>query len=179
MSLIDTDYFVKDIAIPKDSESNLTNDIAKYEPEVLTKAFGYELKKLIDTDPASPARIKDLVEGKEYTVPFNGRDQIIKWNGLINDENISLIAYWVYYWWQRNNATHTTSLGEGKSKLENSFIVMSNQKIGNAWYRLRELYGYPGQHILEPSAYNFLKENESDYPEWVFTSIGLVTMFGT
>ncbi len=179
MSLIDTDYFVKDIAIPSDTESNLTNDITKYEPEILKQLLGYELWKLVDDDPASPDRIQDLVEGKEYTVSFNNRNQTIKWNGLTNSENISLIAYWVYYWWQRNNATHTTSLGEGKSKLENSFIAMSNQKIGNAWYRLRELYGYPGQRITEPSAYNFLKENEDDYPEWIFEPIGLVTMFGT
>lgn len=179
MSIISNLYFVKDISIPQTDFSNLNNDIAKYEPEILRELLGYELAKLVIDSPASPTRIKELVEGKEYTVSFNDRDQKVKWNGFANSELISLIAYYVYYWWQRNNATHTASLGELKSKQENSVIAMSNQKIGNAWFRMRELYGYPGQHVLAPSAYNFLKENEDDYPEWVFTNIGQVNMFGT
>lgn len=173
---IDETYFVNDIVLPDSAESNLENDIARYEPEILKELLGYELWGLTNSETST--RMTELIEGKEYTVSYNGRDQTIKWNGLQNSELISLIAYYVYYWVQRNNVTHTTSLGELTSKQENSMIAIANQKIGNAWHRMRQLFGYVGQNELEPSAYNFLKANEDTYEEWVFTDIGKVNQFG-
>jgi len=180
MSLISTSYFVKDISLPTGEFSNLTNDIVKYEPEILKEVLGYELGKLVIAYDASASsqRIKDIVEGKEYTVSYNGRDQTIKWNGLKNTELISLIAYYVYYWWQRNNITSTSTTGEIKPKNENSIIVGANAKACAAWYRMRELIGFSGQNKLEPSLYNFLTEYEDDYPEWIFKDIGTIDIFG-
>lgn len=178
MSLISSSYFIKDIALPVGTDSNITNEIAKYEPEILKRLLGYELWKLVNDSPADPPRIKDLVEGVDYTVAFNGRDQAVRWNGFANTELISLIAYYTYYWSQRNSASNTSTTGESKPKQENSTIIAANVKVGNAWHRLRELYGYKGQHILEPSAYNFLKEHEDDYEEWVFDPLKGVNMFG-
>jgi len=180
MSLIDTSYFIKDVNIPVGDNSNLGNDITKFEPEILKQLLGYELWKLVDAYNAStsPQRIKDLVEGKEYTVSYNSRDQLIKWNGLKNSNKISLIAYYVYFMWQTINTTTTSNVGVVGSVSENSIVVSPAQKMGSAWHNMRKLYGHSGQSILEPSAYNFLTEYEDDYEEWIFNDIGMVNMFG-
>ena len=178
MSLIDTSYFVKDISIPDGGNSNLDNDITKYEPEILKRLLGYELWDLIKDDPTTPDRLNDLINGVEYTVSYNGRDQKVKWNGLKNEDKISLSAYYTYFMWFKNNATSTSNIGEVRGDSENSIGVSAAQKMGSAWHRMRELYGYPGQHQLEPSAYNFLLEHKDDYEEWVYSKIGTVNMFG-
>jgi len=173
MSLIDKTYFVKDINIPDSDYSDLTAVIVKYEKEILIKLLGYELYALVAAYDVttSPQRIKDIVEGKEYTVG----SYIVKWNGLTNTDKVSLIAYYVYYWWTRNQATLTGSIGEIKPKSENSNNASLIQKSTNAWTRLEEL----SQSTAYPydSLYAFLSENESDYPEWEFTPLGNVNGF--
>lgn len=177
---IDTSYFVHDINVPTGSNlvatNTLTTLISTYEPKVLKELLGYELYALTLTE--SSTRMTRLIEGYEYTISYNGRDQKVKWNGLKNSEKISLIAYYVYYWYKRINNVHTANVGTVKPDQENSMIASPNQQIGNAWYQMRELYGYCGQSELAPSAYNFLKKYESDYPEWIFKDIGEINMFG-
>jgi hypothetical protein len=179
MSLIGSDYFKQDINIPSTNvNSDIANVITRYEPEILKKVLGYELWDLIKDSPTSPDRLNDLINGVEYTVSYNNRDQIIKWNGLKNTEKISLIAYYVYFMWQTNHASNTTNVGESASVTELSDRVSPAQKMGSAYSKMRQLVGYAGQDVLEPSLYNFLKENETDYPEWVFKDVGSVNMFG-
>lgn len=171
--LIDKTYFVKDINIPDSDYSDLTAYITRYEKEILQQLLGYELWVLVAAYDVStsPQRIKDIVEGKEYTVG----EYTVKWNGLTNTDLVSLIAYYVFYWWARNNATFTSTTGELKSVGENAEAAKLNQRISNAWLRLEELAQsteYPYQ-----SLYAFLAENESDYPEWVFTPLGNINGF--
>jgi len=175
MSLIDKTYFVQEINIPDSDYSGLTATIVKYEREILTKLLGYELYTLVAAYnvSTSPQRIKDIVEGKEYTVG----DYTIKWNGLANTELESLIAYYVFYWYLRNKTTVTSVLGEVRPNVENSVNASPVQRLSGAWHRLMDLYGYAGQDSLIPSAYNFLSEHQSDYTEWVFTDIGSVNGF--
>ena len=180
MSLIDSSYFIHDINIPTGQFSDLQGFINRYEPEILTDLLGYELAKEVIAYDAetSDQRIIDLVEGKEYTVKANGgRDQLIKWGGLINAEKKSLIAYYVYYWDMRAKATHTATVGEVKRKGENSVNAEQNAKIMNAWTRMLSLFGFCGQANTEPSALNFLDANAADYPEWMFTPRGSVNAF--
>lgn len=173
MSLIDKTYFVKDINIPDSDYSDLTNYITRYEKEILIKLLGYELATLVlaYNVSTSPQRIKDIVEGKEYTIG----EYTVKWNGLKNTDLVSLIAYYVFYWWARNNATFTGTTGEMYSKGENALNAELSQRISNAWLRMEDL----AQSTEYPyhSLYMFLSENESDYPEWVFTPIGNVNGF--
>lgn len=175
MSLIDKTYFTAEINIPDSDYNNLTALITRYEKEILMKLLGYELWSLVDAYDVStsPQRIKDLVEGKEYTVG----DYTIKWNGLKNTDKISLIAYYVFYWYLRNITTQTTTLGETGAKVENASMSSPVQRLSGAWHRLLTLYGFSNQDSLIPSAYNFLSEHESDYTEWVFTDIGSVNSF--
>ena len=171
--IIDTTYFILDINLPVGTYSDLTEYITRFEPEVLTKLLGYEAYTLMAANPTKQ-RWKDLIEGKEYTVDWDGRDQRIKWNGLKNSAKISLISDYVYYWYMRSKATLTGNVGEVKPKQENSFNAEAVAKVMNAWTRMRELYGYSGQTSIQPSAYNFLLENEDTYPEWVFSEIGRI-----
>ena len=175
MSLIDSTYFVFDINIPASDYSDLAAYITRYEKEIIEKLFGYELGALVIAYnvSTSPQRIKDIVEGKEYTVG----DETIKWNGLANTDKISLLAYYVYYKYAKNKASQLTNLGQVRPVVENSAIADPSQVLSSAWHNLRRLYGYSGQNSLIPSAYNFLTEHESDYSEWVFTRLGSVNTF--
>lgn len=176
MSLIDKTYFSLDHAIPESDYSTITAHITKYEPEILKKALGYTLYKLM-IDNAADEPYKSLIEGKEYEIQYDGQTHKVKWNGLKNEDKNSLIAYYVYYWWQRNQASLTIYTGEIKPMHENATNASLMQKISNAWTRLLELYGYPEQDRLQPSLYNYLLENESDFPSWIFTELGSVNIF--
>lgn len=176
-NLTDQTYFDSyPIKLPDGENSSRTELIDRYEPEILKKLLGYELWKLVAAYDAgtSPQRIKDLVEGKEYTVNHEGRVQTIKWNGLKNTEKESLITYYCYFFWQKNNASHTGNVGELTPKQQYSKIANGAEKAAHAWFLCRELYGFYGQDELEPSAFNFLTEFESEYPEWVFKKLGQV-----
>ena len=175
MSLIDKTYFNQEINIPDSDYKGLSAIITRYEKEVLISLFGYALWKLINAynESASSQRIKDIVEGKEYTAS----GETIKWNGLQNTDKVSLIAYYVFYWYLRNATTRTSTLGEVGSKMENATTASPVQRLSGAWQRLRELYGFASQDSLIASAYNFMTEHESDYDEWVFTDIGTVNSF--
>ncbi len=181
MNLIGETYFVNDIAIPDSNNSNLASDITRYEREILDRLLGYELRLLVDAYDVdeSDERIVDLVDGKTYTVEYNGRDQTIRWEGLRKAATLtSLIAYYVYFKWQQNNATKTTNLGDVSELSENAIRASAAQTMGAAWHNLRELYGYSAQNILVPSAYNFLYEHRDDYEDWVFDKLKSVNMFG-
>lgn len=176
--IINDSYFTGEISLPSSQYDNKDALIARYEPEILKRVLGYELWKLVDADQTTPKKIKDIVDGKEYTVLYNGRDSLVKWNGLKNSDLKSFIAYYCYFMWQKNNSTFTSNNGEADPYSENSESTSPAQKMGRAWFLMRELIGYKGQHVLEPSLYNFLTENESTYPEWVFREVESVNMFG-
>jgi hypothetical protein len=177
MALIDRNYFNFEINLPVNANSDLSNYIDRFEPEILKSLLGYELYTLVAASTDTSGRLYDLINGKEYTVAYNGRDQKVKWEGLVNADHKSLIAYYVYYQFQRCKATLPGASGEVKLKHESSFNADLHMKIMDAWSRMRELYGYAGQSELQPSAYNFLMANESDYPEWIFTEIGSMNAF--
>ena len=178
MSFIDKTYFVHEINIPDSDYSGLTAYITRYEKEVLQKLLGYELWKALDDDlvdgEPQTQRFIDLVDGKDYTLSSG---ETIRWNGLRNDDKVSLIAYYTFYWYLRNKTTATSTLGEIRPNVENSANASPAQRLSGAWHRLEELYGYYSQTSLIGSAYNFLKEHESSYDEWVFTAIGSVNSF--
>jgi len=177
-NLIDKTYFKGDINIPDSTYSVMESVwIPKFEPIILTKLLGRTLYKLILAEPASPQRIQDLVEGKEYTEGAGDSLRYVKWNGLINSELISLIAYFVYYEWMRDNVSKTNTAGEYESAYHNMKSASPHVKMNNAWENLVDLYGYAGQDILAPSAYNFLSKHYDEYPEWEFIPLNSVNSF--
>lgn len=175
MSIIDKTYFVQEINIPDSNYSDLSAYITKFENEILKKLLGYELWKLVSNYLASgtETRITEFVLGKEYTVDGH----LIKWNGLKNEQLTSLIAYYVYYWFVRSKSVIMQMTGTMQSVGENTKNASPVMSLTEAWSRLEDLYGSPTDHALKPTAYNFLKEHEADYPEWVFTELGNVNSF--
>jgi len=190
MSLIDSTYFTGMIALPVKKYDLIADYITRYENQILYKLFGYTLGNLVIAynSESSPQRIKDIVEGKEYTIidysgvymPTSG-DVTVKWNGLVNSELKSLIAYWIFYMYCKENETDITAAGGIVPKVEDAINVGFASKAAYSYRELILLYGYHGQNSIEPSCYNFLYEHYEDYPEWIFESVGLpgdVNIFG-
>jgi hypothetical protein len=183
MSLIDKTYFKMDINLPASNFTDLSNYVSTYEPEILRLLLGEDLYQLVNafilSNPtASSQAVQDLVLGKEYTVDIGlASPSKVKWNGLINTSKISIISYYIYYWYMRNKVSLTTTTGEVKSSYENATRGAVANKVNNSWRRLQKLYGFVDQSLIIPSAYNFLYEHESDYPEWIFTPLKSTNAF--
>lgn len=179
MSLIDTTYFTGRINIPLNTlnTSTLEAYIERCEKELLLKVLGYDLYTLIAAyDPdTSEQRIIDIVEGKEYAATT---DHKVKWDGLANAEKISPLAYFTYYHFVKDHNSLLMPVGNVKPKQENSAAADVSPKLAEAWYYMRQSIGFPGQYILTPSLYNFLMKHLSDYPEWEFTDVGHLNLFG-
>ena len=167
MSLIDQTYFNGTIAIPAGKYEQIQVIINRYENQLITDLFGYELAKLIKGyDPlTSEQRIIDIVQGKEFTT--RGGD-LQKWNGLVNTERESVIAYWVFYKWAYERETIATRSAAIKPTPENSENVSFEAKAFAAYNHMLDFYGYRGQCDYAPSCFNFMYANQDLYPEWKF-----------
>ena len=179
MSLLDSTYFIGQIHIPSSKYKTTQEYIDRHEKKIIMDLFGYELGTLIlDYDANSPQRIKDIVEGKEftpaygdYTGTFTGSlPSVLKWNGLLNSsDKESLLAYWVFYWYMREEETKLSISGSGKPKGENSFPIGNNSKAVYAWNKMMDLYGgFDWESPINPSCFNFMYANMDIYPEWIF-----------
>lgn len=173
MSLIDGSYFNLDINTPDNEYQNIQEFIDRYEPEILKQLLGLELYRLVIAENPSEQRILDLRDGKDYVVD----DVTYRWNGLINDEKISIISYYVFYWYVRINLSETSSIGQVQVMSENANIANPSLKIQSAWINLEQLYGSAYYPTNYESAYGFLNENKDIYPEWEFQEIGSVNAF--
>lgn len=175
MSLTDSTYYVLDCNIPEGTYNTISEHITRYEGEILRQLLGYDLAKLVlayDSE-TSPQRIIDLVEGKEYTIG----DYTVKWNGLLNSDKVSLLAYYVYIQYLRNYHETFQNVGIVVSTVENSQVITPGGKIQAAGARLRELAGYQCQDSYYPSLRNFLLNHESDYPEWLWNEYKVENLF--
>lgn len=155
MALINDTYFVFDLSLPAGKYSDIAGWIDRLEGDLIREIVGVELGNLIlEYSEASNQRIKDIVEGVDFEV-----DGInYHWNGLVNDNKKSLIAYYVYTQYLRNNITFTTGTGERKAKNENSHNA--NQSI--KYWRAHQRYMEEVTTLLM-----FLNANADIYPEFV------------
>lgn len=69
----------------------------------------------------------------------------------------SLIANYVYYWYQRNNHTQTATTGENKAVNENSTIASPALKLVRAW---NEMSAWICDLV------DYLNARKDDYTEW-------------
>jgi len=189
MSLIDDTYFINEIALPEGKYKPIQGFISRYEPRIIFDLFGLELGTLILNydENTSEQRIKDIVTGMEYEVPnddcgyFNPSGLLvkIKWNGLINTDKISVIAFWVFYWYCReNDLGRPVGLGGAKPKLENADNVGFNESSTYAWNQFALLAGNEYQSRIVPSVYNFMYEHKDVYPEWIMRQFSSINQFG-
>lgn len=202
MSLIDATYFVRDINVPLSSNTVLNsvfnNSVLRYENEVLKSLLGYTLwKEFTDAIAAEGTLAQkwvDLRDGADFSFDFNGYTINTHWNGLVNAEKVSLIAYYVYYQHRVNHESEYTGIGEVVAKGENSKRVSPLDKLVLVHGNMLDLYGrIPAKarryysflnnanyfhYDDKPSAYNFLLANVDTYTGWVFKPIGGVNAFG-
>lgn len=69
----------------------------------------------------------------------------------------SPIAYYIYYWFQRDLYTQSSTMSEVKSRTENAVLADPFQKMATAWNRMVEWV----KELDE-----FLQHNTDVYPEW-------------
>lgn len=147
--LIDSSYFINEIFIAgqansvdvESSRSKLSGFIAKYEPRFLDEFLGHDLKIA-------------FLDGLQIQ-PIPEKWQNLK-NILVNEETKeSPIANYVYFFYKRNEVTTTTGVGEFNQLSENAERASSIDKQVMAWNEMLD---------LSFKIYDFLKNNQSDYP---------------
>jgi len=194
--MIDTSYFIQDIALPNlDKVSNsIGTAITRYEKEILVKLLGYELWKefndAIEAGDPIDQKWLDLRDGADFQLEYNGKTYNLHWNGLDNAEKVSILSYYVYFKFRENTNVITTGIGDQKGKGENSVSVDDYPKMVNAWNEMVNLYGhipkeYHGFWSMDnlrvynsmPSAYNFLFANKDTYSDWLFQPIAYKNRF--
>ena len=168
-SLITTSYFIREINLPGNVLSGTLADIQpyieQYENKLLVDLLGYPLYKVlkVEIDAAVYTTKWDrLVNGHEYTVSYQGADTTVKWNGLINTELRSLLAYFVFYYYLKFHSTLTSNRGSLLANSENANAFSPGQAMANAWNFGRDLYGNINDDLVKPTAYNFLYNFKDD-----------------
>lgn len=161
MAIIDYTYFTGDISLPTDSDSQLNKlngFIDKTEKHYLKIILGYELWKAFNAELPTPTsdRFTYILNGAEFNQINTG--DLDKWEGLSNSELESFLAYFTYVQATTSNQLSASGQGATSSLFENAqdFSPIAKQSV--AWNKGVELYN---------KLYDFLKANESDYPEWV------------
>ena len=165
--LIDRTYFVGELNIPNTAQAAISSQvdlfIEKYEEKFLRDVLGYTLNKAFQVglqQPVIDSKWTDLAYGVEYTA-LGGK--VTYWRGLIDaisgnvSFDVSPIANYVYYWYQRNNHTQTATTGENKAVNENSTTASPSLKLVRAWNEMS---------IWICELVDYLNAKKDDYTEW-------------
>lgn len=158
MPIIDNQYFIDEIYIPKaqpsitadllDEESSILNFIYAYERDCLLKTLGRKLfksfYKQLDSDQenglivGAEQKWDDLLNGAVYTAK-NGEEK--EWRGIryknspLDDAvyDKSFIADYVYFFFQKNDDSHSSRVGDVKPNAKNAEVISKEPKVMNAW----------------------------------------------
>lgn len=178
-------YYVPN-AIDVAPDSNLTGNstelsdfIEIYEVECLDMLLGYELSQLLQPELL-----------KEPFVPGAGDTADAKWVDLVNGKDNyrglreCLISY-IFYNFYKNDYEQYTGIGTKKLESNGSVETSVRPRAVKAWRQLYDLaigsrlsktvvtsiFGVGLIHgeydAVYKSLFTFLKDNETDYPEWV------------
>jgi len=188
-NLIDSTYFVGEINLPGSAltgdYANISQFIAKYEPIALRDLLGPTLAADLQSEIGAEeysTKWDRLVNGHTYTVDFMGDSHTVEWNGLINTDKISMLAYFIYFKYVGFHVTHTSRVGEVLLQSENANRHSVNMKLVNAWNEYIRLRGSVSDYDIEPTAYNLIKKYENDdtnpYDKWVFTELARMNIMG-
>lgn len=170
--LIDSSYFIRGIAIPNVGNNNpnkyaldqVNSLISKYEEQVLVSLLGRDLYHLLLTEDSD--RMIDLMYGDLSSKT--------DWNGILF-RLTSLIADYVYYFYQENNSSQTTGIAVKRPKSEAGVTVAPLEKMVNAWNdfskKSRSLRNYLDTYSdIYPEAIGVTEDN------WTFFQS--INMFG-
>lgn len=161
-SIINNTYFTGEIYLPhakpgisnpvKDVESKLKNFIEEYVSECLMESLGsllyYEFEDQLDSTKANglkagaDAKWNDLLNGKEY-INANGDDVVwkgIRWKTSSSGAyNRSFLAYYVYFYYESNDAITRAGAGNMKVRAANAVMDLSHSKSVKAWRKFIKL----------------------------------------
>lgn len=131
-ALINSSFFVRDINLVNLTEirtlERVNSFISKYEPECLKRIFGEALYRKYLSE--SSQRMTDLTFGTGYV---SGSNFERYWDGIVHDGNISLVANYVYYYFQKANALQTVGTSTKASKSEAGTSESPADKMIAAW----------------------------------------------
>lgn len=154
--IITTAYFLnKNVFIPNavvqpsigsntpNSLNQLQAEIDEREDELLLSFLGQaqktELYDQFETDgswkPTALQKWKDLVDGVDFDTKH--------WNGLrytIGTKKISLIAYYVYFWYLKEDYATYSTTGIQVAQAENAISQLPNEKQVSAWNKFANMY---------------------------------------
>ncbi|HEX7906235.1 MAG TPA: hypothetical protein VF487_20315 [Chitinophagaceae bacterium] len=158
-NLIDHTFFIGSINIANTNQQSvqgqLTALINKYEKELLTDLLGHLTYKDLSANAIPIERWDRLKAGvAEYEDAYGYKTS---WMGLAPASKQSLIANYVYYWYQRTQATQTTGVGESITKAENAVRESPMVKMASA-------YNEMVKWIFELC--RFMEAHPTDYPDF-------------
>lgn len=213
--IIDATYFEKGIIfIPNNkdinaspvgapsSQSELDFFIDNCERDLLINALGVTLFNLLTTAmidlPNADQKWKDLVNGKDYTI----NSKTYRWEGLKGYNKQSLIAFYVYCQYLRNDESTYTTTGIIKNTSKNAENYDPTGKYIKAWNSFISQYqkeynynptvsinafgsiglDYYGNNDAKRSLYQYLTDaNELDvtaFPNFEFKVYDIQTSLG-
>lgn len=151
--IIDESYFINDIAIAGTNNPaivvGLNSSIVKREKEALISVLGYELYEIFIANPTVQI-YKDILDGKEFSFEFCGKQITRKWVGLANVEKISLLAYYTYFFYEKDRNEFNSSVGFVNPKVENAVQENPRLKFVNSW----------NQYIFQRGDFDKIKTNK-------------------
>lgn len=173
--MITKDYFINDINLPAQNLENIQNWIDKFEKEILIKTLGYQLYNEFITGLAEEEPLQkwlDLRDGKIFEI--NGIKY--KWNGLLNDDKISMLSYYVFSEYINNLSQTIGTNGVYKILSENADGISPSNLIVQSWNNAKKL-----QLLSKESIFNFIlytNAKEMTYDNWIFTALESKNNFG-
>ena len=171
MAIITDSYFIEKISLPTDNtaiSNKLSVSIDRAEKKYLIDILGYELYSLFVAELPTPTsqRFTDILDGAEFT---NSLGNLDKWDGLKDETTyVSMLAYFTFYEFETSNI-NATGTGTTSNMYENAEKVSPVEKQLQAYNLGIEQY-----HKL----YDFLLQNQSDYPEWVYKNKNKLGILG-
>lgn len=175
-SLINYSFFVRDINIPNIEPKvgtvnpilqQLDSFIVKYEQECMIKLFCYPFYKAFINE--SSQRISELINGVEYTIL--GVPTL--WKGLVYNENISLIANYIYFFYRRFNVTQTTGVAESATNSKEAIPISPAYKMRDAW----NFFSSESQELLLFLWTRRKEDGSRVYPEFTFEHLSFAKNF--
>lgn len=160
--MLDETYFVGELSIAQLNDPSVLENFEvlnkKYQRKFLRSVFGIEMARLIEEDldkeeEDQEERFQKIINGDF----FMDNDNSIEWIGLVNEEKLSPLANYVFYYIAQEGETYQAQFGESAGVSENSKRVSVDDRLVAVWNEMVE--------YLEP-LYCYLEEYKDLYPEF-------------
>jgi len=145
-----------------------------YEAAILKEILGVELyNEFIDAleEDYPEDKWTDLRDGALY----QEGEISYEWKGLIGKTG-ALVPY-IYAMWTLFSARNNSGVGITMPKSENSYAVSPANEVSGPYAQFISMIGRKCRGEKKNTLYGFLKANEADYPNLVWTDLGSINSF--